>query len=111
MSAQHFGQEVILDQNEAVGIGEVCAIVNLHTEVVCQWVQEGVVTPQGQRVNEWRFTQTQIQRIRQARRLQQDLNVNTTSLPLVLDLLQEISQLRRQLRMLENRYFESESGE
>ena len=106
MSAQHFGQEVILDQNEAVGIGEVCAIVNLHTEVVCQWVQEGIVTPQGQRVNEWRFTQTQIQRIRQARRLQQDLDVNTASLPLVLDLLDEINQLRRRLCRLENQFFE-----
>lgn len=52
MSNQQFGREVTLDQNEAVGIGELCAIVNLHTEVVCQWVQEGIVTPQGRRVNE-----------------------------------------------------------
>ena len=106
MSSPHVETEVFLDQDEAVGIGEVCTIVNLQTEVVCQWVLEGVVTPSGQRVNEWRFTQKQIQRIRQARRLQQDLDVNTASLPLVLDLLQEIQQLRRQVRMLEHRYFE-----
>ena len=97
---------VELDQDEAVTISEVCTIVNLDTEVVCQWVMEGIVTPRGQRVNEWRFSQRQIQRIRQARRLQQDLDVNTASLPLVLDLLQEIHQLRRQLHVMEQRYFE-----
>ena len=110
MNSAPVEHEVVVDQNEVIDISEVCAIVNLQSEVVCQWVLEGVVTPSGQRVNEWRFTQTQVQRIRQARRLQEDLEVNTSSLPLVLDLLQEIQQLRGQLSMLENRYFESDGG-
>ena len=105
-SSRNSDRDVVLDQDEAVSIHEICAIVDLRAEVVCQWVAEGVVTPRGQRVNEWRFSQSQLQRILQARRLQHDLDVNTASLPLVLDLLDEISQLRRRLRSLEHRYFE-----
>ena len=99
-------QTVVLDQEDAVNISEVCTIVNLQAEVVCQWVQEGIVTPRGERISEWRFSQRHIQRIRQAQRLQQDLEINTPSLPLVLDLLDEINQLRRRLYRLENQYFE-----
>ncbi|MEM7054886.1 MAG: chaperone modulator CbpM [Pseudomonadota bacterium] len=106
MNNQPSDQPVVLDQENAVSISEVCTIVNLQAEVLCQWVAEGIVTPSGERVNEWRFSQRHIQRIRQARRLQQDLEINTASLPLVLDLLDEISQLRRRIRRLEHRYFE-----
>ncbi len=104
---QHRGSEqaVVLDQDEAVSIYEVCSIVNLQTEVVCQWVAEGIVSPRGDRISEWQFSQAQLQRIRQARRLQHDLEVNTSSLPLVLDLLDEISRLRRQVQRMENQLF------
>ena len=103
---QTAGDVVLIDEDAAISLHEVCSIVNLQTEVVCQWVAEGVVTPSGRRISEWRFSQYQLQRIRQARRLQHDLNINTASLPLVLDLLDEISQLRRSLRRMENQFFE-----
>ena len=104
--SQDRGQSVVIDQETAVSLHEVCAIVNLRSDVVCQWVAEGVVTPRGQRISEWRFSQSQLQRIRQAWRLQHDLEVNTASLPLLLDLLDEISRLRRRLRRMENQFFE-----
>lgn len=43
----------------------------------------------------------QFRRARTARRLQLDLGVDTMSLPLVLDLLDEVKALRRELRILE----------
>lgn len=94
------------EQNDALTLHEVCGILELKTEVVCEWVAEGVVQPSGERLGEWRFPSRQLERALRARRLQQDLELNTASLPLVLDLLGEIERLRRRLRVVEERFFE-----
>ncbi len=94
------------DSGEALTLRQVCAILELRTEVVCEWVYEGVVHPTGPRVDQWRFPPQELERARRARRLQRDLAVNTESLPLVLDLLGEVERLRRRVRVLESRFFE-----
>jgi len=94
------------DETEALTLSQVCAILELQSEVVCEWVSEGIVRPRGERLGEWRFPVRELERARRARRLQHDLEVNTPSLPLVLDLLGEVERLRRRLRVLETRYFE-----
>lgn len=91
---------------DVVDLGELCMILELRSEVVCEWVAEGVVRPAGRRLGEWRFTADELERARRARRLQRDLDLNTASLPLVLDLLGEVEHLRRRLRVLEDRFFE-----
>ena len=88
---------------EALTLHQVCSILELHTEVVCEWVAEGVVQPSGERLGEWQFAPGQIER---ARRLQRDLELNTESLPLVLDLLREVEHLRSRLRIIEHRFLE-----
>lgn len=85
---------------------ELCRTCNLETEVLIEWVSEGVVTPHGERVEEWHFGTRQFRRARTAYRLQRDLGVDTVSLPLVLDLLDEVKSLRRQLRILERQLLE-----
>jgi len=104
--ADHPVEVVEPDSGGELTLPEVCAILELRSEVVCEWVYEGVVRPSGERVAKWRFPAREVERARRARRLQQDLAVNTESLPLVLDLLGELERLRRRVRMLEERYFE-----
>jgi len=94
------------ESNEALTLHQVCAILELRTEVVCEWVSEGIVRPAGGRLEDWRFPVRELERARRARRLQRDLELNTASLPLVLDLLGEVAHLRRRLRVLEERFFE-----
>lgn len=87
-------------------LGQVCTLLEVRSDVVCEWVAEGIVRPQGRSLSEWRFTNAELERARRARRLQHDLEIDSASLPLVLELLGELQRLRRRLRMLEERYFE-----
>ena len=99
-------EAIDVGEPEALTLHQVCSILELRTEVVCEWVAEGVVQPSGERLGEWQFAPGQIERARRARRLQRDLELNTESLPLVLDLLREVEQLRSRLRIMEHRFFE-----
>lgn len=99
-------EAIDIEEPEVLSLHEVCAILELHSEVVCEWVAEGVVQPSGERLGEWRFPPGELERARRARRLQHDLELNTESLPLVLDLLGEIEQLRARLRFFEKRFLE-----
>ena len=94
------------DSAESLTLPQVCAILELRSEVICEWVSEGVVRPTGERLTEWRFPGRELERARRARRLQRDLGLNTASLPLVLDLLGEVEHLRARLRMFERRFLE-----
>ncbi|MDT8408613.1 MAG: chaperone modulator CbpM [Wenzhouxiangellaceae bacterium] len=99
-------EQLRLDEPEAVDLDELCAILELRSEVVCEWVEEGVVHPVGQRHSEWRFHSRELQRALRARRLQRDFELTTESLPLVLDLIGEVDRLRHRIRLLEHRFFE-----
>ncbi|MDT8451056.1 MAG: chaperone modulator CbpM [Wenzhouxiangellaceae bacterium] len=99
-------EHVGIDETEALTLNEVCRILELRTEVIRDWVAEGVVQPSGRRTGEWRFAPREFERALRARRLQRDLELETQSLPLVLDLLSEVERLRRRLRVLEGRFFE-----
>lgn len=99
-------ERIGIDESEALTLTEVCRILELRTEAICEWVAEGVVQPSGERIGEWRFTPSELERALRARRLQRDLELETQNLPLVLDLLGEIERLRRRLRVLEKRYFD-----
>ena len=94
------------DVEQDIAPGQLCTILELRREVLCEWVAEGVLRPKGRQLTEWRFSAAELARARKARRLQRDLGIETRSLPLVLDLLGELEQLRRRLRVLEDRYFE-----
>ena len=91
----------IIDQERELGLDELCRLCNLDTELMIEWVEEGVAEPRSGQGRDWRFSARQLRRVTTARRLQRDLEVDTGDLPLVLDLLEELDQLRRQVRMLQ----------
>ncbi len=104
---EHRLPEILEPEADSVfSLGQVCALLELRAEVICEWVAEGVVRPRGERLSEWRFSQLELERARRARRLQHDFELDSASLPLVLELLNEVQHLRRRLKMLEERYFE-----
>lgn len=91
----------IIGQDQELDLNELCRLCNLESEVLIEWVEEGVTEPRDGHSSEWRFSARQLKRVSTARRLQRDLDVDTRALPLVLDLLEELEQLRRQVRMLQ----------
>jgi chaperone modulatory protein CbpM len=76
-------------------LSRICAVDETH---IVEFVEEGVlttlrVTPQ------WHFSGAALRRARIALRLQRDLEINLAGVALALDLMEELEQLRRELRM------------
>lgn len=91
----------IIEPDAELDPNTICRACDLSSEVLVEWVEAGVVEPQESARSEWRFSVAQLRRARAARRLQRDLELQTASLPVVLDLLEELDQLRRRLATLE----------
>ncbi len=91
----------IIDQDVDIGLEDLCRACQVSRDELMEWIAEGVAEPRGQKAQEWRFSVRQFRRVRTAGRLQRDLGVDTSALPLVLDLLEEIHNLRGQVRALE----------
>ena len=69
-------------------------------------VAEGVISPCGPSQREWRFGSADLVRALSALRLERDLGVNPAGAALALDMLDEMQQLRRRVRLLERMIFE-----
>ncbi len=79
---------------------ELRRLCRLEREHLLEWIAEGVISPQADPSGPRRFSARQVVRARLACRLQRDLELETEALPLVLDLLEEVHSLRRQVRLL-----------
>lgn len=73
---------------------ELCRASGASEEEVTLWVAEGAFDPGGTNPQEWRFAGTTLRRVRTARRLAHDLEINPPGIALVLDLLDQIDALR-----------------
>ncbi len=62
-------------------------------------VEEGIITPEGSPPGDQGATCVAIRRVQTAVRLQHDLRVNLPGCALALDLLEELEELRRLLRV------------
>ncbi len=81
----------------AYTVHEVCEICEVSLERVVSFVDFGVLTPEGTKLDDWRFPAQSILQMRRASRLQRDLELDLPGLALALELLEEIAGLRREL--------------
>ena len=87
----------ILEEEVVLSLGELCRASRLSAEHIIELAEEGVVEPIGRSPERWQFRGVSLRRIRCARRLKEDLGVNTAGVALVLDLLEELEELRTRL--------------
>ena len=87
----------ILEEEVVLSLGELCRASRLSAEHIIELAEEGVVEPIGRSPERWQFRGVSLRRIRCARRLKEDLGVNTAGVALVLDLLEELDELRTRL--------------
>lgn len=78
-------------------VDDLCLACNVDANWIAELVEHGVIEPIGEVSSDWRFTSLTIVRIAKAKRLERDLNLNPPGLAVVLDLLDEIDDLRAQL--------------
>ncbi|MGR8940920.1 MAG: chaperone modulator CbpM [Gammaproteobacteria bacterium] len=88
----------VLDETLQFSLLELCEYTKASEEQVIAMVEEGILDPEGASVYSWRFDTRALKRLQIAIRLQHDLGVNLPGSAVVLDLLEEMEELRRQLR-------------
>lgn len=85
---------MIVDENTGLTLAEISRACAVHAEMVMEMVAEGLLMPEGNEPQFWRFTSLHLRRANQALRLQHDLGVNLAGAALALQLLDELEILR-----------------
>lgn len=92
----------VLDERVEFSLLELCRASRADEAQVRVWVLQGVLTPLAPRASspaqEWRFSGSALRRATQARRLAQDLEINSPGVALALELMDEIEALKASLR-------------
>jgi chaperone modulatory protein CbpM len=88
---------VVVDEVNKITIDEVTRFCAVHREKIVALVMEGIVEPEGQAPEEWRFSGRELSRASKALRIESDLDVNLSAVAIILDLLDQIDQLQAAL--------------
>ena len=94
-------QSEVIESRREMSLSDLCEVCTVTSERVVQLVDEGLVEPEGREPAEWRFSGRSVRRVVVAERLSRDLRLNVAGAALVLDLLDEVKQLRQRLLRLE----------
>jgi chaperone modulatory protein CbpM len=92
-------QGMVLNEETRCTLADLCRLCGVNAELILEMIDEGILTPEGPSPQEWRFTFVAIKRVQTVIRLQQDLRVNLPGCALVLELLEELEELRRLSRL------------
>lgn len=92
---------VLMDENTTISYLEICQTCNISEEVLHEMLEHGLFNePTTPKKNY--LEATSLARIQAAARLHQDLNVNIPGVVLVLELLDELQQLKNELHILQH---------
>lgn len=92
---------------EACTFNELCERYMFDEKFIIECVDLGITVIEGRDegipMTQWQFTPTAVLRIEKARRLQRDLDIRLSDMALVLDLLDELEDLRNEVDFLRKR--------
>lgn len=88
----------ILDERRRFSLDDLCGLCRVDSAFVFDLIAEGVLHPEGDDPRFWQFSGTSVKRVQTAIRLKRDLDINLPGVALILDLLEELEELRRQIR-------------
>jgi len=89
----------VLDETVTLSLAELSGACRVKEEWIIELVEEGVIEPEMRR-DDWVFPSSQLRRAGKAVRLQRDLDINAAGAALVLELLEELEELRARLGQL-----------
>ena len=97
------------DKSEPVYmIGVVATLTQMHAQTIRLYERLGLVTPQRRNKNRL-YSEADVERLRQIRRLTQDMGVNLAGVEVILDLLNRMEQLQMERDQLMTRSAEIET--
>ena len=85
-------------EEDSLTLGQLCRACGVHADWVISLVEEGIIEPQGDDMRLWRFSGASLVRARAALRIQRDLGINLAGIALILDLVEELENLRAHLK-------------
>ena len=91
-------EAVIVEQGVRFNLAELCRACAAEPSFLVALVDEGLLNPSGSGPDEWQFEGAALRRARAAFRLKRDLQLSVDATALVLDLLQEVDELKARLR-------------
>jgi chaperone modulatory protein CbpM len=91
----------ILSEKNKLALQDICERCGLPETTVRAYVEEGVIEVEGDNVARWRFSEVTMVRVLKAHRLERDLGLNPAGAALALDLIEQIDELKSQLKRLE----------
>ncbi|MDP1774795.1 MAG: chaperone modulator CbpM [Methylobacter sp.] len=86
-------------EDDSLTLEQLCHACGVHTDWVISLVEESIIEPQGEEIQVWRFSGDSLVRVRSALRLHRDLGVNLAGIALALDLMEELENLRNELKI------------
>lgn len=102
MKKLHVGE--LLDDQVEFTLSELCFSINCNEDWIFQLVEEGVIEPKNDSDKNLKFSGTNLKKVHSAMRLEHDLGINIAGVALVLDLVEEIEQLRLKIELYEESY-------
>jgi len=90
----------LLDETVYLTLTEISFACRVREDDIIELVEEGIIEPRSARQAEWNFPATEPRRAYKAVRLRRDLDINAAGVALVLDLLEEVENLRARLDQL-----------
>lgn len=91
-------------QESLLRFDEICTICNVSSDTIVSLIEYEIIHPRGNTPAEWTFDLAELKRIKTALRLQHDLEVNLQGVAVVLQLLDEMDDLRIKLELLEKHF-------
>ena len=88
----------LVEEEVHMSIVEISQATRAPEDLIMSWVTEGVLSPTGSSPEDWRFSGDSLKRAKTAAHLTHDLELNVPGVALAIDLLDEITRLRNQLR-------------
>jgi len=83
---------------------ELCDICQISSDFLNMLMEYDIIHPRESEQEEWLFDLTELKRIQRAMRLQRDLEVNLAGVAVMLDLLEELEELRAQIEFMQKHY-------
>jgi len=95
----------ILEEESVLTLAELCIHCHTPAETMIKLVDHGIISPcesesRERVISTWHFQSNDLVRADKALRLKEDLGINLAGVALVLDLMDELTDLRVQLRDL-----------
>ena len=91
---------MIIDTETTLTFEEICSATHAEDQLIIQLVEYHIIHPKGNAKTNWQFDDAALKRARLARNFYYDLEVNLAGIGLLIDLLEQIGELKNDIEKI-----------